>query len=76
VKKDARRRWVAGCPQLDIFSQGATKTAAKAALDEAVKLWIESCVERDTLDTALRQCGFHPNQNSLPNAPIDLSCAS
>jgi predicted RNase H-like HicB family nuclease len=59
VKKDASRRWVAGCPQLDIFSQGETKEAAKTALDEAVKLWIESCVERDTLDMALRECGFH-----------------
>jgi predicted RNase H-like HicB family nuclease len=58
VKRDAKRRWVAGCPQLDIFSQGDTKEAAKAALDEAVKLWIESCVERNTLDEALRQCGF------------------
>jgi predicted RNase H-like HicB family nuclease len=59
VKQDPkRRRWIAGCPQLDIYSQGNTKEAAKAALDEAVKLWIESCVERNTLDEALRQCGF------------------
>lgn len=58
VKQETKRRWVAGCQQLDIFSQGSTKETAKKALDDAVKLWVESCVERDTLDKVLRECGF------------------
>lgn len=57
LKKDGKR-WVAGCPKLDIFSQGETEEQAKAALDEAIKLWLESCLDRRVLDEALRECGF------------------
>lgn len=58
IKRDAERRWVASCPKLDVFSQGRTEEQARAALKEAIELWIESCLERHTLDEALRECGF------------------
>ena len=50
--------WVAGSPTLDVYSQGSSKDDAIRCLKEAVELWIESCVERDTLDSVLRDCGF------------------
>ena len=38
--------WVSGCPSLDVYSQAETADEAKAALREAVELWVESCLER------------------------------
>lgn len=63
VRQDAEDRWVTGCPALDIFSQGETKEEAQRALEEAIGLWVEDCLERGTLDEALREVGFekvHP----------------
>lgn len=59
VKQEARDRWVSGCPKLDLFSQGKTKDDAKRFLEEAIEIWIEDCMERDTLDAALHEVGFH-----------------
>jgi predicted RNase H-like HicB family nuclease len=61
--KRAEGRWVTGCPALDIYSQGKTKEAAQRSLEEAIGLWVEDCLERGTLDQALREVGFervHP----------------
>jgi predicted RNase H-like HicB family nuclease len=58
VKRDSERRWVASCPKLEVVSQGKTEEQARAALKEAIELWIESCFERHTLEEALRECGF------------------
>lgn len=63
IKQDGEHRWVAGCPKLDLFSQGETEAEAKSCLKEAIELWVEDCLERGTLDTALREVGFekvHP----------------
>lgn len=63
IKQDGEHRWVAGCPTLDLFSQGETEAEAKRCLEEAIELWVESCLERGTLDIALREAGFakvHP----------------
>ncbi len=51
--------WVSGCPSLDVFSQADTADEAKSALREAVELWVESCLERGTLEQALREVGWH-----------------
>lgn len=51
--------WVAGCPSLDVFSQGDSVEDAKASLQEAVELWIDSCLERNTLSKALRELGWY-----------------
>jgi predicted RNase H-like HicB family nuclease len=61
--KRAEGRWVTGCPALDICSQGKTKEEAQRSLEEAIGLWVEDCLERGTLDQALREVGFervHP----------------
>lgn len=63
VKQETRGRWVAGCSQLDLFSQGKTKEEAKCSLQEAIEIWVDDCLERGTLDQALREVGFrrvHP----------------
>jgi predicted RNase H-like HicB family nuclease len=51
--------WVAGCPSLDVFSQGHSEEDAKSNLHEAVELWIDSCLERNTLAAALRELGWY-----------------
>lgn len=58
VKKDGAKRWVAHCPALDVASQGKTREDAKRCLEEAIELWVESCLERGTLEAALREVGF------------------
>ena len=46
-----------------VASQGRTADDAKRCLQEAIELWFESCVERGTLDQALREANFRPLQN-------------
>lgn len=58
IKRDGRERWVAGCPALDLFSQGRTEKDAKHFLVKAIEIWVEDCLERGTLDEALREVGF------------------
>lgn len=59
LRRDARTRWIAGCPALDVYSQGRDKNDAKRCLEEAITLWVEGCLELGTLDEALRELGFH-----------------
>lgn len=59
--------WVAGCPRLDVYSQGDSDRDARASIEEAVKLWFESCLERNTLEKALIELGFRP----VPPSQID-----
>ena len=47
---------VSVCPPLDVFSQGETEEAALANLAEALQLFIESCIERGTLEEVLKDC--------------------
>ena len=56
--------WIAYCPQLDIKTQGKTRSEAKKNLMEASELFITSCLERGTLDQALRELGFIPSKRS------------
>ncbi len=51
--------YISCVPVLDIYSQGVTKAEAKNNITEAVKLFFISCLERGTLDVALKECGLH-----------------
>lgn len=51
--------WEAVCPSLDVFSQGDSEEEAKKNLREAVELWVDSCIERNTLSVALHELGWH-----------------
>jgi predicted RNase H-like HicB family nuclease len=55
-------KWfVSSCPVLDVHSQGKTEKKAKENLVEALFLFLTSCLERNTLDEVLRECGFTAN---------------
>jgi len=52
--------YIAWCPPLDITTQGRTQAEAKNNLVEAASLFLISCLERGTLDQALKELGFVP----------------
>jgi predicted RNase H-like HicB family nuclease len=56
--------WVAGFPRLDVYSQGDTAEQAKANAADALRLWIDSCLDRGTLGDALRDLGWHRAKGS------------
>jgi len=65
-------RWFfAHCPPLDITSQGKTEAEAKENLIEASQLFIISCLERGTLDQALKELGFVPLKQGRFRPPAD-----
>lgn len=51
-------KWIAWCLPLDVLTQADSREAALAALEEAVALWFESCIERNVLGDALAEAGF------------------
>jgi len=46
--------YVASCPSLDVHSQGKSQKQAKDNLREALTLFLNSCIERGTLDQVLK----------------------
>jgi predicted RNase H-like HicB family nuclease len=56
MEKDSKvNQWVCGCAPLRIATQARTEKLAEKAFSEALELWIESCLERDTLVAALKE---------------------
>ncbi|MDR1490604.1 MAG: type II toxin-antitoxin system HicB family antitoxin [Desulfovibrio sp.] len=55
---DNKKYWIASCPDLDLATQGETFERAEQNLREAIMLFIESCLQRGTLDEILRQAGY------------------
>ena len=49
------------CPILDVHSQGTSHEEAINHLVEALRLFVESCYHRGTLDDVLKDCGFEPD---------------
>ncbi|NQT27118.1 type II toxin-antitoxin system HicB family antitoxin [candidate division KSB1 bacterium] len=72
--------FISCCPILDVYSQGYTEKEARDNLKEALVMFLESCIERGTLDTILKECGFKLSHEetlstkpSLPrNSYIDI----
>ncbi len=63
--------WVSSCPVLDVFSQGSTEEEARKNLEEALRLFLLSCYERNTLEDALKECGLRPSSPPLhSSSPI------
>ena len=48
------------CDDLDVRSQGSTKAEAGEMLVEALQLFLETCIQKGTVDAMLRDCGFRP----------------
>ncbi|MHB8110531.1 MAG: type II toxin-antitoxin system HicB family antitoxin [Syntrophorhabdaceae bacterium] len=63
IKKKAKY-WLSSCPALDLFAQGQTEEEAKTNLETTVRLFLQSCYERGTLQQALNDCGFALNHTS------------
>ncbi len=64
IKKE--KWYVASCPALDVFSQGETEIQAEKNLRETLCLFLTSCIERGTLDTVLKECGFRSVSDYRP----------
>ena len=62
--------WSAGCPSLDLYSQGATREEASRCLHEAIELWFESCIERGVLHQALQELGFRTRPWRSPDGDL------
>ncbi len=58
--KQEGKWYIASCLPLDVHSQGHDEGEALRNLAEAIKLFVESCYERGTLDQVLKDCGFTP----------------
>ncbi|NUO79170.1 hypothetical protein HUU05_03765 [candidate division KSB1 bacterium] len=56
--------YISSCPLLDVVSQGRTEKKAKENLIEAVSLFFMSCIERNTIDEVLRECGLMEYQTT------------
>ena len=50
--------YVAICPPLDLATQGKTLAEAKNNIKEASQMFLESCIERGTLEQAFRELGL------------------
>ena len=61
--------YVAHCPPLDITTQGRTAAEARRNLAEASELFLVSCLERGSLDQALRELGFTQVQKVVARRP-------
>ena len=68
--KQKGKWFIAYCPPLDLSTQGKTMDEAKKNLIEASQLFIISCLERGTLDQALKELGFVPLHESTKSSPI------
>ena len=76
IRKEKPGMYIAYCPALDLYSQGATSKEARKNIIEAVQLFVESCIEGGTLDDVLRECGFHAAGEKMPRKrqkPVDDS---
>ena len=51
--------WVAYCPELNVSSFGNTQKEAKAALNEALQLFLEDITDRGTMYEALKELGWN-----------------
>ena len=50
--------YVSHWPTLDVYSQGDTEQEAEANLAEAIRLFVESCSERGTLEAVIGAQGL------------------
>lgn len=75
-RDDASGLFVSKCPELDICSQGRTEDEAKAALEDALDLYVTHCVRRGILFDILKQRGIgvveQPQQGKRSGDAWDL----
>ncbi|MBW1678465.1 MAG: type II toxin-antitoxin system HicB family antitoxin [Deltaproteobacteria bacterium] len=59
------KHFVIGSPDLDVWTQGETKQEAEENFQEALTLFLESCIEAGTLFAVLQECGFTPMSEGI-----------
>jgi len=71
IKK--RGGWfIAYCPPLDLTTQGKTLKEAQENIAEASELFIISCLERGTIDKALKELGFKLLKSDSQQEPVPV----
>jgi len=67
---------VAYCPALDLSSYAKTEKEAKTSFNEALEIFMEYCLEHDTLEQNLVACGWKLRQGYTQphevNVPVGL----
>lgn len=53
-----RKRYIADCPPLQLSTHGSSISEVQRHFEEALKLWLETTIERDTLEKALIELGW------------------
>jgi predicted RNase H-like HicB family nuclease len=61
-------QYVAHAMPIDVTSCGDTPASARAAVDEAVRLFVRTAAEAGTLDEVLEECGYEC-QDGTWNSP-------
>ncbi|MDR1686644.1 MAG: type II toxin-antitoxin system HicB family antitoxin [Desulfovibrio sp.] len=56
--KPSAEHWTVSCPGLDLATQGETFERAEQNIREALTLFVESCLQRGTLEEVLRRAGY------------------
>ena len=62
-------QFVAHAMPLDVMSSGPTPDEARAALDEAVQLFLETAVDHGTLDQLLDEAGYQLQEEGWVSPP-------
>jgi predicted RNase H-like HicB family nuclease len=62
-------QFIAHAMPLDVASAGATPDAARAALDEAVRLFLATSIEMGTIDQVLDEAGYERTDNGWQSPP-------
>lgn len=57
--------FVSVCPIFDIFSQGENEDEARENLTEAVRLFVETCIEMGTFRQVMEECGFNKSTTAV-----------
>lgn len=60
---------IAHATPLDVVSSGQTQENAKAALREAVHLFLDTALEMGTLEDILKECGYEFRGNDWISPP-------
>jgi predicted RNase H-like HicB family nuclease len=63
--KPSGRHWLGLCPSLGLVTQGENFERVQENLKEMLWLFIESCLNRGTLEAVLRQAGFTKSKVGL-----------
>ena len=70
VEIHQKRKWyLASCCPLDVHSQGETEKEALKNIEEALRLFFTSCLERGTFDEVMRECGITVEETFHPKPP-------